>query len=133
MIDSLNEPVVTKSPLKIQAFDTQHPENMVLIPARAFEMGIDADQTPQLLRSKKQYFPGAEAGRFENETPQYKVCLDAFYMDIYEASNAQYKEFIDKTGCLCTGIHLILHPIILWLTSVGMVLWPMLSGWENDY
>ena len=98
MIDSLNEPVVTKSPLKIQAFDTQHPENMVLIPARAFEMGIDADQTPQLLRSKKQYFPGAEAGRFENETPQYKVCLDAFYMDIYEASNAQYKEFIDKTG-----------------------------------
>ena len=96
--DSLNEPVVTKRPLKIQAFATQHPENMMLIPAGEFEIGIDAGQIPQLLRSEKQYFSAAEAGWFENETPRHKVCLDAFYLDIYGVSNAQYKEFIDKTG-----------------------------------
>jgi formylglycine-generating enzyme required for sulfatase activity len=105
---------------------------MVLIPTGEFEMGTDADQIPQLLRLEKQYFPDVEAGWFENETPRHKVCLDAFYMDIYEVSNAQYKEFIDKTG-----FHLPLywntfnfapnHPV------VGMMLWPMLSGWGNDY
>ena len=105
--DSRNEPVVTKSPLKIQAFDTRHPKNMVLIPVGEFEMGTGADQIPQLLRSAKQYFPDAEASWFENETPRHKVCLDAFYMDIYEVSNAQYKKFIDKTGY---------HPPLYWNT-----------------
>ena len=47
--DSLNEPVVTKRPLKIQAFDTRYPENTVLIPVGEFEMGVDTDQTSQLL------------------------------------------------------------------------------------
>ena len=30
-----------------------------------------------------------------DEKPQHGVHLDAFYMDIYETTNAQYKEFID--------------------------------------
>ena len=140
--DSLNEPIVTKSPLKIRSFDTQHPENMVLIPTGEFEMGTDADQIPQLLRLEKQYFPDVEAGWFENETPRHKVCLDAFYMDIYEVSNAQYKEFIDETG-----YHLPLywntfdfapdHPVvgIRWYDAVVYAKWvgkrlPAEAEWE---
>ena len=63
-------------------FGTQHipsaddiPEGMVLIPAGEFEMGSDTGKN--------------------NERPVHTVYLDAFYMDIYEVTNAQYKAFID--------------------------------------
>ena len=36
--------------------------------------------------------------RFENETPQHTVYLDAFYIDKYEVTNAQYGEFMAATG-----------------------------------
>ena len=62
--------------------DTQHipadsdiPEGMVLIPAGEFEMGSHTGKN--------------------NERPVHTVYLDAFYMDIYEVTNAQYKAFID--------------------------------------
>lgn len=106
--DDHNEPVVKKIHLKIQAFNIKHPKNMVLIPAGEFEMGTDADQIPELLKSEKRYFPEAEASWFENETPRHKIRLDAFYMDIYEISNVQYKEFIEKTG---------FHTPLYWNTS----------------
>ena len=51
------------------------PEGMVLIPAGAFEMG----------RSE-----GAK-----DERPRHTVSVDAFYIDIYEVTNAAYKKFID--------------------------------------
>ena len=51
------------------------PEGMVLIPAGEFEMG-------------------SHTGK-KNERPVHTVYLDAFYMDIYEVTNAQYKAFID--------------------------------------
>jgi len=47
---------------------------MVLIPAGEFQMGSNA-----------------------TEAPVHTVYLDAFYMDIYEVTNAQYKKFIDET------------------------------------
>ena len=50
-------------------------EGMVLIPAGAFEMGSHTGKN--------------------NERPVHTVYLDAFYMDIYEVTNAQYKAFID--------------------------------------
>ena len=51
------------------------PEDMVLIPAGEFEMGSnDGNST---------------------EKPVHTVYLDAFYMDIYEVTNAQYKKFVD--------------------------------------
>ena len=50
-------------------------EGMALIPAGEFEMGSNN---------------GAA-----NERPVHTVYLDAFYMDIYEVTNAQYKAFID--------------------------------------
>jgi formylglycine-generating enzyme required for sulfatase activity len=51
---------------------------MVLIPAGEFQMGSN---------------DGGDA-----EKPVHTVSLDAFYMDKYEVTNAQYKKFIDSTG-----------------------------------
>ena len=52
------------------------PESMALIPAGEFEMGSDTGKN--------------------NERPVHTVTLDAFYMDMYEVTNAQYKAFIDE-------------------------------------
>ena len=53
------------------------PEGMVLIPAGSFQMGSDDEEA------------------FDNEKPVHTVHLDAFYMDIYEVTNAQFKAFLD--------------------------------------
>ena len=51
---------------------------MVYIPAGEFRMGSNSGKS--------------------DAQPTHKVYLDAFYMDIYEVTNEQYKEFIDSTG-----------------------------------
>ena len=51
------------------------PEGMVLIPAGEFQMGSKDGNS--------------------NESPVHTVYVDAFYMDIYEVTNAQYKKFVD--------------------------------------
>jgi formylglycine-generating enzyme required for sulfatase activity len=53
---------------------------MALIPAGAFQMG-------------------SNDGR-DDERPVHTVNLDAFYMDVYEVTNAQYKNFIEETASL---------------------------------
>jgi iron(II)-dependent oxidoreductase len=53
---------------------------MILIPAGEFIMGS----------------PEGEGD--DDEHPQHTVFLDAFYIDKYEVTNAQYKQFIDATG-----------------------------------
>jgi formylglycine-generating enzyme required for sulfatase activity len=52
-------------------------KDMILIPAGPFLMGSD------------EYGP---------ETPPHKVTLDAFYIDKYPVTNAEYKRFVDATG-----------------------------------
>ncbi len=56
------------------------PEGMVLIPAGSFQMGSD-DEEDEEARN--------------DEQPVHTVHLDAFYMDIYEVTNAQFKAFVD--------------------------------------
>ena len=51
------------------------PEDIVLIPAGKFQMG-------------------SNAGNFD-EKPVHTVYVDAFYMDVYEVTNTQYKKFVD--------------------------------------
>jgi serine/threonine-protein kinase len=58
--------------------DKNLPHNMALIPAGEFIMGNDSE--------------------FLNERPQRRVYLDAFYIDKFEVTNAEYKEFVDATG-----------------------------------
>ena len=52
-------------------------DNMVLIPAGEFLMGSNDPEARN------------------DEQPVHTVYVDAFYMDIYEVTNAQYKEFVD--------------------------------------
>ena len=51
------------------------PDGMVLIPAGEFEMGSHIGKN--------------------NERPVHTVYVDAFYMDVYEVTNTQYKAFVD--------------------------------------
>ena len=54
------------------------PNPMILVPAGVFVMGSDS--------------------RLEDEGPEQTVNLDSYYIDKYEVTNAQYKQFIDATG-----------------------------------
>ena len=56
-----------------------NPMEMTLIPAGKFRMGTNS--------------PGRE-----DENPEHNVSVTAFYIDTYEVTNLQYKEFIEVTG-----------------------------------
>jgi len=71
---------------------------MVLIPAGEFWMGTDANEIPQLVQWAKKYYSGAQASWFEGEAPRHKVYVDAFYIDKYEVTVAQYQKFMRATG-----------------------------------
>ncbi len=60
-----------------QVGESAVPEGMVLIPEGEFQLGSIS----------------GEEGNVEQ--PGYKVFLDAFYMDKYEVTNADYKKFVD--------------------------------------
>ena len=56
---------------------------MVLIPAGSFEMGDSKNEPKEWM---------------EDARPVHTVTLDAFYMDVYEVTNAQYSQFVRATG-----------------------------------
>jgi iron(II)-dependent oxidoreductase len=56
----------------------EKPNSMVLVPAGQFIMGTN--------------------DRLPDEGPEHKVTLPAFYIDKYEVTNLQYKNFIDATN-----------------------------------
>lgn len=68
---------------------------MALIPEGQFWMGIDP---PQAL---------------EDEHPRHKVWLDAYFMDLYEVTTAQYARFLSATGrtppLFCETVDLAAH------------------------
>ena len=60
---------------------------MVLIPAGEFQMGNrweDAAENPNRWK-----------GYFKDQQPVHTVYVNAFYMDIYEVTNAQYQKFLE--------------------------------------
>ena len=59
---------------------------MALIPAGEFLMGAVDDDDMGYTKS------------FREEMPQHVVYLDAFHIDVYQVTNAQYKKFVDATG-----------------------------------
>ncbi|KAM5232406.1 formylglycine-generating enzyme isoform 2-T2 [Hipposideros larvatus] len=59
------------------------PSKMVPIPAGVFTMGTDDPQIKQ-----------------DGEAPARTVTIDAFYMDAYEVSNAEFEKFVNSTGYL---------------------------------
>lgn len=58
---------------------------MVLIPAGIFNMGGDNEQASS------------------DEYPKHKVQLAAFYMDVTEVTNVQFKKFVGATGYITTA------------------------------
>ncbi|TAK06075.1 MAG: hypothetical protein EPO39_09780 [Candidatus Manganitrophaceae bacterium] len=67
-------------------------QKMVLIPEGAFIMGNNGRPTP-------------EGAGDEDEQPEHKVFVKSFYIDMYETTNAHYKQYVDATGA---------EPPLLW-------------------
>jgi len=66
------------APVEIGTMRPHAPEGMVYIPAGTFMMGSEDGD--------------------ENEKPVHEVYLDAFYMDVFEVTVAQFKEFVLAAG-----------------------------------
>ncbi|MBM3236375.1 formylglycine-generating enzyme family protein [Candidatus Poribacteria bacterium] len=64
----------------LNALRAKKPKGMVLIPAGEFEMGDNFNEGN------------------DDERPVHTVYLDAFYIDKYEVTNAQYAEFLNAYG-----------------------------------
>ncbi|MFQ5483522.1 MAG: formylglycine-generating enzyme family protein [Nitrospinaceae bacterium] len=70
------------------------PQGMALVPAGPFEMGsrrslLELDPTGLLQADRHHLGP---------ENPAHEIILDAFYIDIYEVTNAQYQAYVRATG-----------------------------------
>ena len=71
------EPTDSTVPSATVGVDDPTPEGMVSIPAGEFQMGSNDPEA------------------YNREQPVHTVYVDAFYMDRYEVTNAQYKGFVD--------------------------------------
>jgi len=68
---------------------------MRLIPAGAFVMGGDPDRaSAECIK-----LSGNCSHTYEDEAPPHEVYLDAYYIDIYEVTNALYKVCVDSSWC----------------------------------
>ena len=72
MIAAVSIAAFGSEPKEIEALKN---ENMILIPAGSFEMGYDGE------------------GALKDQVPTHRVYVNAFYMDIHEVTNAQYRKF----------------------------------------
>lgn len=70
-------PIVTSTAAGINQESINIPDEMVLIPAGEFVMGSDTGEN--------------------DERPVHKVALDAFWMDKYEVTNADFENFVTET------------------------------------
>ena len=72
--------------------------DMILIPAGKFIMGTSDEEQQYVTRQ----LGGGEIVEhprwFLSEKPQQEVDLEAFYIDEFEVTNADYQKFIDATG-----------------------------------
>jgi formylglycine-generating enzyme len=59
---------------------------------------IGQDGAPMVLISAGDFQMGDSLDGMSNALPVHTVYLDAFYIDVYEVTNAQYKKFMDATG-----------------------------------
>ena len=58
----------------------------------------EKDGAVMMLIPAGDFLMGSPEGEGDDEDPQHTVFLDAFYIDRYEVTNAQYKLFMDATG-----------------------------------
>jgi formylglycine-generating enzyme required for sulfatase activity len=67
-------------------------KSMVLIHGATFQMGTEPSEVAHL----QQAFGIKRADLFSAEVPRHTVTIGSFYLDRYEATNAQFKKFLDK-------------------------------------
>jgi formylglycine-generating enzyme required for sulfatase activity len=77
--------------LELSSINVQD-KSMVLIPGATFQMGTDPSEVAYL----QQVFGIKRAELFSAELPRHIVTVDSFYLDRYEATNSQFKKFLDK-------------------------------------
>jgi formylglycine-generating enzyme required for sulfatase activity len=70
------------------------PEAMVLIPGGEFTMG----STEESIHWAARRFLSESLDYYLEETPDHVVKLDAYYIDKYEITVAQYKKYLEQTG-----------------------------------
>ncbi len=95
----LDEPTAVPTPTASPAMpevEQTVPDEMALIPAGEFTMGMDAFDEFAICEKI-----GGECRLdwFMDEEPIHTIYLDAFYMDIYEVTNIQYKGCVDSGEC----------------------------------
>lgn len=64
----------------------------ILIPAGSFVMGMNKENIKVLIEKF-----GGDEELYKNETPEQEISLPAYRIGKFPVTNAQYKEFIDKT------------------------------------
>jgi formylglycine-generating enzyme required for sulfatase activity len=70
---------------------------MVLVPAGEFTMGRSAAE--ELAECLEKFHPDCQLNWFQDEEPVHTVQLPAFYIDLYEVTNAQYKVCENEGAC----------------------------------
>ncbi|MDH5761620.1 MAG: formylglycine-generating enzyme family protein [Nitrospinota bacterium] len=88
--------------------ESQKPNRRILSPRPAVRAGQSVPSAPTRKSKKNAKFPGMvfiEAGEFimgsnerwDDESPEHINQTDAFYIDLYEVTNRDYKKFVDAT------------------------------------
>ena len=77
----------------MQTLENQDGSTLIHIPGGEFIMGTNDAEAQQMIQ---QY--GWRADRFDDESPQHTVHLDAFYICKYPITVAQYARYMEETG-----------------------------------
>ena len=89
---------VTETPAPPFATFTAEPPTEVVATPTLVSAITDSKGTEMLLVPAGSFYMGSEQGAL-SEKPIHVVGLDAFYIDTYEVTNAQYKQCVDDLVC----------------------------------
>ena len=104
-------PPVSEPPVVVRPGSTAATAGMVLIPAGSFQMGSNDPEA------------------FIDEQPVRNVYLNAFYMDRYEVTNAQYRSFVLANSTVAKRSYSSKVPRWRLSQTLG---WEYLSVWEGE-